>query len=84
MKKQDGANCWGALCILGIWIIPVWAYMFSWGVLVDNPYYAITSEDGRFEISDIPLETYALTVWHAGMKTYLERQIVIEPYGIFL
>jgi Carboxypeptidase regulatory-like domain len=56
-------------------------YMFSWGVVVDNPYYAITTEDGRFEISDIPPGTYTLSVWHAGMKKYLNREVTIESHG---
>ncbi|MFZ1744706.1 MAG: carboxypeptidase-like regulatory domain-containing protein [Nitrospirales bacterium] len=56
-------------------------YMFSWGVVVDNPYYAITTEDGRFEISDIPPGTYTLSVWHAGTKTYLNREVTVEPNG---
>lgn len=56
-------------------------YMFSWGMVVDNPYYAITTEDGRFEISDIPPGTYTLSVWHAGMKKYLIREVTIEPNG---
>lgn len=54
-------------------------YMFSWGIVVDNPYYAITAEDGRFEISDIPPGTYMVTVWHAGMKNYIDREVTIEP-----
>lgn len=28
-------------------------YMESWELAVDNPYYAVTGEDGRFEITDI-------------------------------
>lgn len=54
-------------------------YMFSWGVVVDNPYYAITNEDGLFEISDIPPGSYSLSVWHAGMKKYLNSEVTIEP-----
>lgn len=56
-------------------------YMFSWGVVVDNPYYAITTEDGRFEIDDIPPGTYTVTVWHAGMKQYLDREVTVAPNG---
>ncbi len=54
-------------------------YMFSWGIVVENPYYAITTQDGQFEISDIPPGTYTLTAWHAGMKKYLHREVTIEP-----
>jgi hypothetical protein len=30
------------------------AYMESWGLAMENPYYALTDQDGRFEIGDIP------------------------------
>ncbi|HZS11955.1 MAG TPA: carboxypeptidase regulatory-like domain-containing protein [Nitrospirales bacterium] len=40
------------------------AYMESWGLAVDNPYYAITDASGRFSIPDIPPGTYAVTIWH--------------------
>jgi len=57
-------------------------YMFSWGVVVRNPYYSITKEDGRFEITDVPPGDYTLTVWHAGMKRYLEQEITVKPKGV--
>lgn len=56
-------------------------YMFSWGVVVKNPYYAITKENGKFEISDVPPGEYTLKVWHAGMKQYLERPVTITSKG---
>ncbi len=56
-------------------------YMFSWGVVVKNPYYAITKENGEFEISDVPPGQYILKVWHAGMKQYLERPVTVTPNG---
>ncbi|MDT7043213.1 carboxypeptidase-like regulatory domain-containing protein [Candidatus Nitronereus thalassa] len=54
-------------------------YMFSWGVVVKNPYYAITNLDGKFEINDIPPGTYTLSAWHAGMKQYIGQEITILP-----
>jgi len=53
-------------------------YMFSWGVVVENPYYSISKEDGAYEIKDIPAGKYEVAVWHPGMKTYLEKDVVIE------
>lgn len=53
-------------------------YMFSWGVVVKNPYYSVTKEDGVFEITDVPPGEYTLTVWHAGMKKYLEQPITVK------
>lgn len=56
-------------------------YMFSWGVVVKNPYYAITKENGQFEISNVPPGQYTLKVWHAGMKQYLERPVTVNSNG---
>ena len=53
-------------------------YMFSWGVVLDNPYYFITKEDGVFQITDIPQGEYEVVAWHPGMKTYLKQTIQIE------
>jgi plastocyanin len=33
-------------------------------VVVDNPYYAVTDENGKFSISDLPAGTYRVKVWH--------------------
>jgi len=53
-------------------------YMFSWGVVLDNPYYSITKEDGQFEITDILPGKYTVKVWHAGMKRYLNRSVSVK------
>lgn len=56
-------------------------YMFSWGVVVDNPYYAITKEDGLFELTDVMPGTYILTAWHAGMGKSFEQTVTVPPNG---
>ncbi|MCZ6801904.1 MAG: carboxypeptidase-like regulatory domain-containing protein [Nitrospirae bacterium] len=53
-------------------------YMFSWGVVLDNPYYSITKEDGQFEITNVLPGEYTVKVWHAGMKKYLNRVITVK------
>ncbi len=57
-------------------------YMFSWGVVVSNPYYVITGQDGRFQLKDVPPGTYTLGVWHPGMKVWLDRQITVPAKGV--
>jgi hypothetical protein len=54
-------------------------YMFSWGLVVKNPYFSITKEDGKFEIKDIPPGEYTLTAWHAGMKKFIDQKVVVMP-----
>ena len=57
------------------------AYMESWGLAVENPYYAITDQDGRFEIGDIPPGTYKMLVWHPYLGGTKEQTITIQPKG---
>jgi len=32
--------------------------------VVDNPYYAVTDENGRFSIADLPAGVYPVRIWH--------------------
>lgn len=57
------------------------AYMESWGLAVDNPYYASTDPSGRFEIGNIPPGKYKLVVWHPQARTILEQEVVIPARG---
>ena len=54
-------------------------YMFSWGLVVKNPYYAITKENGKFEITGIPPGEYTLSAWHPGMNKFLKQKVTIKP-----
>ncbi|MGO8984232.1 MAG: hypothetical protein ACLQFM_05550 [Terriglobales bacterium] len=35
-------------------------------MVVPHPYYAVTDESGRFELTDVPPGTYELVAWHEG------------------
>ena len=48
------------------------------GLMVDNPYYAITDEEGRFSIKDIPPGTYEVVAWHPFIPNQVGT-ITIEP-----
>jgi tetratricopeptide (TPR) repeat protein len=39
------------------------------GVMVDNPYYAITDREGNFTLKDIPPGTYDVVAWHPFVPT---------------
>jgi len=57
------------------------AYMESWAMAVDNPYYALTDAEGKFSIDGIPPGTYQLVVWHPQTGPGTTRTVVVQPDG---
>jgi hypothetical protein len=55
------------------------AYMESWALVVDHPYYAITDKEGRFQIGDIPPGTYRVTIWHPYIRESHLQTVTIKP-----
>ena len=53
------------------------AYMESWGLAVDNPYFAITQADGTFSLRDVPPGDYTLVAWHPGVGTMMEKKVAV-------
>jgi plastocyanin len=39
-------------------------WMFAYGAVVDNPYFAVTDADGNFKIAHVPAGKYTLTAYH--------------------
>ena len=62
------------------------AYMESWGLAVDNPYYQVTGSDGTFALGDVPPGDDERNAWHPGVGVVLEKQITVPPrscHGLF-
>jgi hypothetical protein len=58
------------------------AYMESWAIAVDNPYFTFTSETGSYEISGIPPGTYRLRAWHPSVKQEQIQMVTVESSQI--
>lgn len=57
------------------------AYMESWAMAVNNPYYALTDSSGKFLIEHIPPGTYQLVVWHPQTGPGVTKTVTIQPDG---
>lgn len=38
-------------------------------VVLQNPFFAVTDKDGRYDVQNVPPGSYQLAVWHAKAKT---------------
>jgi hypothetical protein len=37
-------------------------------VVLENPYFAVSSKDGSYSIKNIPAGTYNVSIWHEKLK----------------
>jgi len=42
--------------------------MESWALVAGHPYYTVTDDHGRFSLTDIPLGSYRIVVWHPYLR----------------
>ncbi len=52
-------------------------WMTAYIAVVENPLFAVTSDDGTFEIKNVPAGSYKLTAWHEQYGR-LEQPIVVS------
>ncbi|HXV69425.1 MAG TPA: carboxypeptidase regulatory-like domain-containing protein [Nitrospira sp.] len=57
------------------------AYMESWAMAVNNPYYGLTDGRGKFSIDNIPPGTYQLVVWHPQTGPGITRMVTVQADG---
>lgn len=55
-------------------------WMKAYVGVVDHPYFAVTSTDGAFEISNLPPGTYTIEAWHEKYGTQTQ-QVTVAPDG---
>jgi hypothetical protein len=55
------------------------AYMQSWALAVDNPYFAFTNGMGEFVISSLPPGSYRIRAWHPSVKQEAVNTFTVEP-----
>jgi plastocyanin len=53
------------------------AEMSAFVVVMDNPYFAITSRDGSFTIDNVPPGNYTLKTWHERLRP-VTQEVTVE------
>jgi hypothetical protein len=56
------------------------SWMHSWIGAVDNPYYAVTGVDGKFDLSNLPPGNYTIEAWQEELGTQ-QQQVSVKPQG---
>jgi plastocyanin len=54
-------------------------WMHAYIGVVDNPYFAVSKEDGSYTIGNLPPGTYTVAVWQESLGTE-EQQVTIAPH----
>ena len=70
VKTKKGRNIFAMQCGFH-------PYMESWGLAVNNPYFALSDQEGRYSITDLPPGTYKVIAWHPMLNK--EFEVTIEP-----
>ena len=54
------------------------SWMSAWQLPLDHPYAAVTDDDGRFTISDLPSGEHTFTIWHEKGKKIRDYDVVVK------
>ncbi len=55
-------------------------WMTAWWLVLDHPYAAVTDDEGKFSIPDLPPGTHEFVVWQESCG-YIERKFVVKVDG---
>lgn len=56
-------------------------WMSAWISVMDHPFFAVTKEDGQFEIKDVPEGDFNVVAWHEKLGTQTSRVVMGKGGG---
>ena len=57
------------------------SWMTAWVVVTPNSYFAVSSDDGSYEVPDVPPGKYRLTAWHETLGS-LTKDVKIKDDAV--
>ncbi len=52
-------------------------WMEAWIIVTEHPYFAVSDEKGKFELTDVPPGKYTLRVWHETLGEF-EQEVEVK------
>jgi plastocyanin len=59
-------------------------WMTGWVLVTDNPYFAVTGDDGSFTLADVPAGKYTVEVWHEKFGSQTKEVTVTDGAPVSL
>ncbi len=56
-------------------------FMQGWVFVADNPYSMVVDDSGNFELSQVPIGTYIVSVWHPKLGVHSREITISGPEG---
>ncbi|HTF24603.1 MAG TPA: carboxypeptidase-like regulatory domain-containing protein [Candidatus Limnocylindria bacterium] len=56
------------------------SWMQAYIGVVDNPYFAVSGEDGSYRIGNLPPGTYTVAIWQEKLGRQ-EQQVTVAPHS---
>ena len=55
------------------------SWMQAYVGVMDNPYFAVSGEDGSYRIGNLPPGTYTVAIWQEKLGTQEQQVMVTRP-----
>jgi plastocyanin len=78
MQHQANKRTFTAKEIMVPFKCDVHGWMRAYVGVMDNPYFAVTHDGGKFELKNLPAGTYTIEAWHEKLGTQIQKVTVGE------
>jgi plastocyanin len=78
MQHQANQRTFTAKEIMVPFKCDVHGWMHAFVGVMDNPYFAVTRDGGKFELKNLPAGTYTIEAWHEKLGAQTQKVTIAE------